>query len=74
MGGIHFTMTEEELLMVRERKVEESYKNYYDSRPELKKASDELYDLYQNDKISFEEYRKKSLELGKNIDKHLAKR
>jgi len=43
MGGIHFTMTEEELLMVRERKVEESYKNYYDSRPELKKASDEYF-------------------------------
>lgn len=57
-------MTEEELLMERERKVEESYKNYYDSRPELKKASDELYDLFENDKISFEEYRKRALELG----------
>lgn len=57
-------MTEEELLMERERKVEESYKNYFDSRPELKKASEELYDLFENDKISFEEYRKKSLELG----------
>ena len=65
MGGIHLTMSEEEVLMERERKVEESYKNYYDSRPELKKASDELYDLYENDKISFEEYRKKALELGK---------
>ena len=58
-------MNEEELLIERERKVEESYKDYFDSRPELKKASEELYDLYQNDKISFEEYRKKSLELGK---------
>ena len=67
MGGIHFTMTEEELLMVRERKVEESYKNYYDSRPELKKASDELYDLYQNDEISFEEYRKKITRTRKKI-------
>ena len=57
-------MSEEELLMERERKVEESYKNYYDSRPELKKASDELYDLFENDKISFEEYRKRALELG----------
>lgn len=65
MGGIHFTMTEEELLMERERKVEESYKNYYDSRPELKKESDELYDLFQKNKISFEEYRKRALELGK---------
>ena len=58
-------MNEEELLMERERKVEESYKSYYDSRPELKKASDELYDLFENDKISFDEYRKRALELGK---------
>lgn len=65
MGGIHLTMNDEELLMERERRVEESYKNYFDSRPELKKASDELYDLFENDKISFEEYRKKALELGK---------
>lgn len=49
----------------REKRLAEVYERYYDSRPELKKASDELYDLYQNDKISFEEYRKKSLELGK---------
>ena len=68
MGGIHLTMNEEELLMERERKVEESYKNYYDSRPELKKASNELYDLFENDKISFEEYRKRALELGKKYD------
>lgn len=65
MGGIHFTMTEEELLMERERKVEESYKNYYDSRPELKKALDELHDLIENDEISFEEFRKRALEAGK---------
>ena len=49
----------------REKRLAEVYERYYDSRPELKKASEELYDLYQNDKISFEEYRKKSLELGK---------
>ena len=49
----------------REKRLEELYERYYDSRPELKKASDELYDLYENDKISFEEYRKKALELGK---------
>lgn len=55
----------------REKRLAEVYERYYDFRPELKKASEELYDLYQNDKISFEEYRKKSLELGKNIDKHL---
>ena len=65
MGGLHLAMSEEELLMERERKVEESYKSYYDSRPELKKASEELYDLFENDKISFEEYRKRALELGK---------
>lgn len=61
-------MNEEELLMERERKVEESYKSYYDSRPELKKESDELYDLFENDKISFEEYRKRALKLGKKYD------
>ena len=65
MGGIHFTMNEEGLLMERERKVEESYKNYFDSRPGLEKELDELYDLYQNDKISFDEYRKRALEVGK---------
>ena len=73
MGGIHLTMNDEELLMERERRVEESYKNYFDSRPELKKASDELYDLFENDKISFEEYRKKHSNLEKNIDKHLTR-
>ena len=55
----------------REKLIAEVYERYYDSRPELKKASDELYDLFENDKISFDEYRKRSLELGKNIDKHL---
>ena len=49
----------------REKRLAEVYERYYDSRPELKKESDELYDLFENDKISFEEYRKKSLELGK---------
>lgn len=68
MGGIHFTMNEEELLMERERKVEESYKNYFDSRPGLEKELDELYELYQNDKISFKEYRKRALEVGKKYD------
>ena len=48
----------------REKRLAELYERYYDSRPELKKALDELYDLYENDKISFEEYRKKALELG----------
>ena len=61
-------MSEEELLMERERKVEESYKDYFDSRPELKKASEELYDLFENDKISFDEYRKRALEVGKKYD------
>ena len=49
----------------REKRLAEVYERYYDSRPELKKESDELYDLFENDKISFDEYRKRSLELGK---------
>jgi F0F1-type ATP synthase B chain len=49
----------------REKRLAELYERYYDSRPELKKASEELYDLFENDKISFDEYRKRSLELGK---------
>ena len=49
----------------REKRLAEVYERYYDSRPELKKASEELYDLFENDKISFDEYRKKALELGK---------
>ena len=60
-------MTEEEY-MERERKLEDVYKRYFDARPGLEQELDELYDLYQNDKISFEEYRKKSLELGKKYD------
>lgn len=65
MGGIHFTMTEEELFMERERKLDEVYQRYFDSHPGLEKELDELYDLYQNDKISFDEYRKRALEVGK---------
>ena len=49
----------------REKRLAEFYERYYDYRPELKKASDELYDLFENDKISFEEYRKRALELEK---------
>lgn len=49
----------------REKRLAEFYERYYDSRPELKKASDELYDLFENDKISFEGYRKRALELEK---------
>ena len=49
----------------REKRLAEVYERYYDSRPELKKASEELYNLFENDKISFDEYRKRSLELGK---------
>ena len=52
----------------REKRLAEVYERYYDSRPELKKASEELYDLFENDKISFDEYRKRSLELGKKYD------
>lgn len=58
-----FVISEE--YIEREKRLAELYERYYDSRPELKKALDELYDLYENDKISFEEYRKKALELGK---------
>ena len=49
----------------REKRLAKLYERYYDSRLELKKASEELYDLFENDKISFDEYRKRSLELGK---------
>ncbi len=49
----------------REKRLAEVYERYYDSRPELKKESDELYDLFEKNKISFEEYRKRALELGK---------
>ena len=49
----------------REKRVAECYKRYFDSRPELKKALDELHDLFEKNKISFEEYRKRALELGK---------
>ena len=58
-------MNEQQEFMERERKLDEVYQRYFDSRPGLEK---ELYDLYQNDKISFEEYRKKALELGKKYD------
>lgn len=68
MGGIHFTMNEEKLLTDRERKVEESYKNYFDSCPGFEKELNELYDLYQNDKISFKELRKRALEIGKKYN------
>ena len=55
----------------REKRVAECYKRYFDSRPELKKALDELHDLIENDEISFEEFRKRALEAGKNMAKHL---
>lgn len=58
-----FMLSEE--YIEREKRLAELYERYYDSRPELKKALDELYDLFENDKISFDEYRKRSLELGK---------
>ena len=49
----------------REKRLAELYERYYDSRPELKKALDELHDLIENDEISFEEFRKRALEAGK---------
>ena len=55
----------------REKRLAELYERYYDSRPELKKALDELHDLIENDEISFEEFRKRALEAGKNMAKHL---
>lgn len=58
-----FMLSEE--YIEREKRLAELYERYYDSRLELKKASEELYDLFENDKISFDEYRKRSLELGK---------
>ena len=55
----------------REKQVAEGYKRYFNSRPELKKALDELHDLIENDEISFEEFRKRALEVGKNMAKKL---
>lgn len=64
-------MTEQEEYMERERKLDEVYQRYFDSHPGLEKELDELYDLYQNDEISFEEYRKNHSNLGKNMTKKL---
>ena len=64
-------MTEQEEYMGRERKLDEVYQRYFDSHPGLEKELDELYDLYQNDEISFEEYRKNHSNLGKNMTKKL---
>ena len=58
-----FMISEEDI--EREKRVAECYKRYFDSRPELKKALDELHDLIENDEISFEEFRKRALEAGK---------
>lgn len=49
----------------REKRLAELYERYYDSRPELKKALDELYDLFENEMISFKEFRERALEAGK---------
>ena len=53
------------MFMISEEYIERCYKRYFDSRPELKKALDELHDLIENDEISFEEFRKRALEAGK---------
>ena len=71
MGGLHFTMNEEELLMERERKVEESYKSYYDSRPELKKASDDCMIYLKTIKFLLRSIEKNHSNSAKNIDKKL---
>jgi len=68
MGGIHFTMNEEELLMERERKVEESFKDYFDSRPGMSEEIDELYVLLEKNEITSEELRKRALEIGKKYN------
>lgn len=61
-------MTEEELLMERERKVEESYKDYFDARPGMSEEIDELYVLFDEGKITPEELRKRALEIGKKYN------
>ena len=38
----------------REKRLAEVYERYYDSRPELKKESDELYDLFEKKSYSFQ--------------------
>lgn len=37
MGGIHFTMNEQQEFMERERKLDEVYQRYFDSRPGFRK-------------------------------------
>ena len=61
-------MTEEELLMERERKVEESFKDYFDSRPGMSEEIDELYVLLEKNEITSEELRKRALEIGKKYN------
>ena len=43
-----FMLSEE--YIEREKRLAELYERYYDYRPELKKALDELYDLFENEK------------------------
>ena len=57
-----FMLSEE--YIEREKRLAGLYERYYDSRPELKKALDELYDLFENEKISFKEFRERALEAG----------
>lgn len=49
----------------RERDVAMGYKEYFDKRPEFKKAMKELRNLLLNDEITPEEFKIRALELGK---------
>lgn len=51
--------------IIREKRVAEGYKRYFDSRPEFKKEMKELRNSLLNDEITPEEFRKRALELGK---------
>lgn len=53
-------MNEEELLMERERKVEESFKDYFDSRPGMSEEIDELYVLLEKKWNNIRRAQKKS--------------
>lgn len=49
----------------REREVAMGYKEYFDKRPEFKKEMKNLRNSLLNDEITFEEFRKRALEIGK---------
>lgn len=52
----------------REKQTAELYKGYFDSRPGMKEETDELLALLEENKITFDEFRERALEIGKKYD------